>query len=179
MIYYIPYGCSFCFFHIIETTTPGLIKNQVLTMNTTVSNLPTSNAVSTLPSSQHKSKHGDCTVLMYQAELPSKCFPAHSYKWFKCFLLLTIKQGNNLATLTEFLTYSLSTATTVWVPMKIKIKLSHRLLNHLSSRGKSVSKTHNSDKIRAFSQISNSLRYNVKKCNTEKIEMQAENILRK
>uniref|UniRef100_A0A8C2MNW9 Endomucin n=1 Tax=Cricetulus griseus TaxID=10029 RepID=A0A8C2MNW9_CRIGR len=37
-----------------ETTTPGLIKNQVLTMNTTVSNLPTSNAVSTLPSSQHK-----------------------------------------------------------------------------------------------------------------------------
>ncbi|ERE87182.1 endomucin isoform 1 precursor [Cricetulus griseus] len=40
-----------------ETTTPGLIKNQVLTMNTTVSNLPTSNAVSTLPSSQHKTEN--------------------------------------------------------------------------------------------------------------------------
>ncbi|XP_012977354.1 endomucin isoform X4 [Mesocricetus auratus] len=37
-----------------ETTTPGTIKNQVLTMNMTVPSLPTSNAVSTLPSSQHK-----------------------------------------------------------------------------------------------------------------------------
>ncbi|XP_012977352.1 endomucin isoform X2 [Mesocricetus auratus] len=40
-----------------ETTTPGTIKNQVLTMNMTVPSLPTSNAVSTLPSSQHKTEN--------------------------------------------------------------------------------------------------------------------------
>lgn len=52
----------FLFFHIVEPTTPSLIKNEVPTTNTTVPNPPVSNAVSTLPSSQHKSKYDDCTA---------------------------------------------------------------------------------------------------------------------
>lgn len=40
-----------------EKTTPGVIKNQDLTTNTTVPNFPLSNATSTLPSSQHKTEN--------------------------------------------------------------------------------------------------------------------------
>lgn len=40
-----------------EKTTPGVIKNQDLTTNTTVPNLLLSNATSTLPSSQHKTEN--------------------------------------------------------------------------------------------------------------------------
>ncbi|KAL1772040.1 endomucin isoform X1 [Sigmodon hispidus] len=39
-----------------EITTPGVIKNEVSTTNTTVPS-PTTNAVSTLPSSQHKTEN--------------------------------------------------------------------------------------------------------------------------
>lgn len=84
-------------FHITEKTTPGVIKNQDLTTNTTVPNL-LSNVTSTLPIFQHKSKYGDCTVLMYQGELPSECLPAHSYRrpmLLLCFLLLPITQGQS------------------------------------------------------------------------------------
>lgn len=41
----------------VEPTTPSLIKNEVPTTNTTVPNPPVSNAVSTLPSSQHKTEN--------------------------------------------------------------------------------------------------------------------------
>lgn len=125
----------FVFFYIKEKTTPGVIKNQVLITNTTVPN-PLSNATSTLPSSQHKSKYGDCTVLMYQVELPSKCLPAHSYR--RCMLhlsilLLPIKQGQS---------GYLDWISKLWSVHRhndmgsngIMIKLSHHLLNHLSSR---------------------------------------------
>lgn len=40
-----------------ETTTRGVIENKVFTMETTVPNPPTSNAVSTLSSSQHKTEN--------------------------------------------------------------------------------------------------------------------------
>lgn len=89
------FGFVFGFFHITEKTTPGVIKNQDITTNTTVPNLLL-NVTSMLPSSQHKSKYGDCTVLMDQGELPSECLPAHSYRrpmLLPCFLLLPITQG--------------------------------------------------------------------------------------
>ncbi|XP_052587006.1 endomucin [Peromyscus californicus insignis] len=40
-----------------EPTTPSVIKNEVPTTDTTVPNPPVSNAVSTLPSSQHKAEN--------------------------------------------------------------------------------------------------------------------------
>lgn len=74
---YIPDRCFF--FHIIETTTRDVIKNEVSTIKTTAPNPTISNAVSTLSSPQNKSKYADCccsAVLICRVGLAAECFPA-------------------------------------------------------------------------------------------------------
>lgn len=67
------------FLHIVGTTTEGPLRNESSTMKTTVPNTPTSNANSTLPGSQNKSKYDDfcCSALLISwLGFVSECFPA-------------------------------------------------------------------------------------------------------